>query len=184
MNFADAEDMGPVDKGEYLVVVDEVEYRDAETHEKEYDSLEWRLTITEPGDFEGRKLWFYNSFSPKAMFRMIETFENLGYDVDPEGEFDLDYDEDTMLIIDPELAGIPAIAVVEPSTYNGKPSHSVATLLSADAPAETDNEPEPESEPEPEPEEKPKPRGTAKKTSGTGKKTTARKSGAAKRRFQ
>lgn len=128
VDFSDVQEFEPMGKGEYLVVVDKVEYREAQTEDK-YDYLNWELSVSD-GEFKGRKLWFITSLSPKALFRMKDIFENLGL---PSDEVEIDYDEDTNMVVEPELAGIPAIAVVSMRTYEGRPQDNVDTLLSPDA---------------------------------------------------
>lgn len=129
LDFSEIESFEAMDKGEYLCVVDEVEHRDSDTYGKEYDSLEWRLTVTEDGPYKGRKLWFYTSFSPKALWRMKQVFENLGF---ADNEIDVEVDEDTNLIIEPQLTGMPVMAVVVQGSYEGRVTNSVDTLLSPD----------------------------------------------------
>lgn len=131
VDFSQVEEFEPLPKGDYSVLVEKVEYREAQTEDK-YDYLNWELSVTEEGEFKGRKLWFISSFSPKALWRLKQILENLGvYDDDLE----IDYDEDTMLVIDPELQGLPAMATVSQRTYEGRPQNNVDALTSIDGDA-------------------------------------------------
>lgn len=150
VDFSDVQEFEPLGKGEFPVLVEKVEYREAQTEDK-YDYLNWELTVSD-GEFQGRKLWFITSLSPKALFRMKDIFENLGL---PSDVVEIDYDEDTNLVTEPELSGIPAVAVVSTRMYEGRTQDNVDTLISADS----------------------APRGakktTTRKTAGAKKKTTA-----------
>lgn len=128
VDFSDVQEFEPLGKGEFPVLVEKVEYREAQTEDK-YDYLNWELTVSD-GEFQGRKLWFITSLSPKALFRMKDIFENLGL---PSYVVEIDYDEDTNLVTEPELAGIPAIAVVSTRMYEGRTQDNVDTLISVDS---------------------------------------------------
>lgn len=131
VDFSDAQSFEALERGEYHALIEKVEYREA-TEEGKYDYLNVELTITEPG-FEGRKLWFIWSLSPKALWRMKQSFENLGL---PSDVIEIDYDDDTMLVTEPELVGLPLIAVVTQRTYQGQVQNNVDTVLASDeAPA-------------------------------------------------
>jgi hypothetical protein len=129
VDFSDVQDFEPLEAGEYPVLVEKVTYTEA-TQEGKYDYMAWELQITD-GEFKGRKLWLNTSFSPKALFKLKEVLENLGLFED---ELDVDYDEDSMLVTTPELAGLPAIAVVSVTTYNNRPSNNVDALIASDTP--------------------------------------------------
>lgn len=126
VDFSDVQGFDALEKGEYAAVIEKVEYREA-TEEGKYDYLNVELTVTEPG-FEGRKLWFIWSLSPKALFRMKQGFENLGL---PSDVIEIDYDDETMLVTEPELAGLPLIAVVTQRVYQGQTQNNVDTVLAA-----------------------------------------------------
>lgn len=129
VDFSDVQDFEPVPEGEYPVLIEKVNYVEAATEDK-FDYMGWELTISD-GEYQNRKLWLNTSFSPKALFKLKEVLENLDlYD----DELDIDYDEDAMIVTTPELSGLPAIAVVEESTYNNRPTNNVVTLISADTP--------------------------------------------------
>jgi len=133
VDFSDVQEFEAVDKGEYDAIVEKVEMRPAEDTGKEFDYLNWEFTCTEGGDLKNRKFWLVTSFSPKALFRMKEVFENLGL---PSDEVEIDYDEDTMQVLDPELAGLPCRVVISQETYEGRVQNRVDAVLSADTPAQ------------------------------------------------
>lgn len=129
VDFSDAEEFKALDKGEYDAIIEKVEYREAQSEDKS-DYLNVEFTVTEAGH-EGRKAWKVWSFSPKALWRTKQDFENLGLPVD---EIDIDYDEDTMLVTEPDLAGMPCKIVLDTRTYEGRLQNDVTAVLAADTP--------------------------------------------------
>ena len=115
--------------GEYAIVVQKVVLRDSQ--QSEYPYLNFALEVTEPGDYEGRLLWFTSSFHPKALWRMKEVFENLGV-FEENITFEVEEDGDERLVIKPELAGLPAKAVVKVRPYQGNDKNDVETLVPVD----------------------------------------------------
>lgn len=137
VDFSDVQDFEAIPKGEYPVVIVKPEYREAQQEDK-YDYINLEMDITE-GEFKGRKQWLILSFSPKALWRMKDVFENLGIYQD---EIEIDYDEDTNLVTDPELTGLPGVAVISQRTYEGRLQNQVDALLSPDdLPTKTKKEP-------------------------------------------
>jgi hypothetical protein len=63
---------------------------------------------------------------------MKQDLENLG--IDTEEALDIDYDEDTMEVTEPEVVGMPCVLVIEQRTYEGRLQNDVKTVLSADTP--------------------------------------------------
>lgn len=128
LDFSDIQDFEPLPKGEYPVVIEEVRFVEPQVEDK-YPYLNVQLYVSE-GEFQNRKLWTIWSLSPKALFRMKSDLENLGIDTE---DIEIDYDEDTMLVLEPELHGVPAIAVVSQRTWEGRLQNQVDMLRSADA---------------------------------------------------
>jgi len=131
VDFSDVESFEAIEDGEYPVVIEQVEYVEPASEDK-YPYLNVTLEISE-GEHEGRKLWTIWSFSPKALWRMKQVFENLGLPID---EVEFEVDEDTNYVTDPEIVGLPAIAVVTTESYEGKDRNRVDNLLSSDTPAQ------------------------------------------------
>lgn len=127
VDFSDVQDFEAIPKAEYSVVIVKPEYREAQEADK-YDYINLEMDITE-GEFKGRKLWMILSLSPKALWRMKDVFENLGIYQD---EIEIDYDEDTKIVTEPELTGMPGVAVVSQRTYEGRIQNQVDALLSID----------------------------------------------------
>lgn len=128
IDFSEVQDFEALEKGEYSCIIEEVRYVEPQSDDK-YPYLNLMLTVTEDGEYNNRKLWKIWSLSPKALFRMKQDLENLGYDVD---EIEIDYDEDTMLVLEPELSGMPCMATVTQRTYEGRLQNNVEVLRSMD----------------------------------------------------
>ena len=116
-------------EGEYAIVIDKVVLRDSQ--KSDYPYLNFTLEVTEPGDYEGRLLWFTSSFHPKALWRMKEVFENLGV-FEENITFEVEEDGDERIVIKPELVGLPAKAVVTVGEYQGKEKNDVDTLIAVE----------------------------------------------------
>jgi hypothetical protein len=110
-------------QGEYDVVVEKVELREGSG---DHPYLNWTLSVTEDGEYRERKLWFITSFAPKALWRMKETFENIGIFED---NMAFNIDEDTNALLEPQVVGLPARAVVVVEPYQGRETNKVKTLL-------------------------------------------------------
>lgn len=126
VNFAEVKGFEAVEEGEYQVVIDKAEYREAQ-EEGKYDYINLTLKITE-GENEGQNVWMIWSFSPKALWRMKDDLVALEV-VGPDDELDFEYDEDAdNALIEPEIVGLPAVAVVTQREYEGRTQNQVESL--------------------------------------------------------
>jgi hypothetical protein len=148
VNFADVETFDLIPVGTPLVEVEQVEAKESQSSEFPY--LNWKLRIVEDDEdweesFVGRYLWLMTSLSPKALFRLKQVFENIGVD---DEDIDLEVDDDTNLVTEPELVGIRAYAPVRHEPYNGEQRARVSTLLPEDdGPAASEDEPDEDAKP-------------------------------------
>lgn len=127
IDFSDVQDFEVLDEGEYPVIIDKAEFRPSR-EEGKFPYINLEMSISE-GNNKGRKLWMVLSFSPKALWRMKDVFSNLGiYD----DSMEVDYDEETMLVVDPQLVGLPGIAVVSHREWEGRTQMQVDALISAE----------------------------------------------------
>lgn len=137
INFADVEgSFEALPEGAYPVVIEKVERRESKSSEHDY--LNWELTVTD-GEHKERKLWMITSLSPRALWKLKDVLDALGYDT--EGELDFEFDEGQVveqsqgpLLLSPQLAGEPAIAVVKNELYNEKERNRVEELVAAAPP--------------------------------------------------
>ena len=125
VDFSDVQDFEPLEKGEYEGVIEKVTFVEA-VQEDKFPYLNVELTLTDaPGGQS--KAWIIWSLSPRALFRMKDDFDNLGL---PADEIEIDYDEDTMLVTEPELAGMPVVIVCDkPRSYEGRLQTNAVALL-------------------------------------------------------
>lgn len=100
-------DRTAVDAGVYAAVIENLKYRPevdaAESRDGKAKSAQIAVeyTITEPGDFQGEKLWQNLHLTEKAMFRAARFFEAFGEEFD-----ELVVDEETGIVLEPDLSGI------------------------------------------------------------------------------
>lgn len=140
VNFAEVEgSFDAIPEGRYPVVIEKVEVRESKSSEHNY--FNWELTISE-GEFENRRLWMITSLSPRALFRMKDVFEALGFDVEDEN-FEFDWDDDVEvttkagpLLLTPDVTGMAATAIVTIEAYEGKDQNRVNDLVAAEGEGE------------------------------------------------
>lgn len=127
VDFSEVQSFEPLPEGFYRCRVEEVTVKDNNAGDGQY--LNWMLEVVEEGEYQGRKLWFITSLKHKALWKLKETFENLGI----EGEaMDLETDDDTGLVVSPELVDLVCTAEVENEVYQGKVKNRVQNLLPAE----------------------------------------------------
>lgn len=130
VDFSEVQEFEALEKGEYSAIIAKLTYVEPASDDK-YPYLNVEFDITEPG-VDNRKVWKVWSLSPKALWRMKQDLENLG--LDTEEGMDIDYDEDTMEVTEPEVVGMPCVLVIEQRPYEGRIQNDVKTVLSADTP--------------------------------------------------
>lgn len=129
VDFSQVETFEALPPGEYPVVIESVEVRQSETGEFPY--LNFTLVIPD-GEYANRKLWFIGSLSPKALWRLQATFASFGLEGD---EHELDVDDGTGVLLNPQLVGLPAIARVSNELYQGRMTSRVNDLIGAEGAA-------------------------------------------------
>lgn len=123
VNFADIQDFEALPEGVYSAVIEKVEYREPKEKGKApYLNVEY--TVSE-GEFDGRKLWEVLSWAPKALFRMRDFFLAFGFE---DGAYELDIDDESNLLMDPDLAGYAVELTVENEIYNKKEVNRVVAM--------------------------------------------------------
>lgn len=133
VDFSQVEEFEPIENGNYLCEITNVEYRDTEVEDK-YPYLNVEYTVREDGEFQGQKTWGIWSLSPKALWRMKQDWENLGILAEDQ-EIDIDYDEDTNVVTEPELIGLQAIVTIKQESYEGRTTSRAQAVVGDDAPA-------------------------------------------------
>jgi hypothetical protein len=130
VDFSDVTEFEAVPEGEYEAIISRVEYREAQVEGK-YPYLNVECTITEPGEVLDRKVWGIWSLSPKALWRMKQAWENLGI-LGEDEEMELDYDEDTLRVTEPEIEGLPCMVGVKVEVYEGTDRSRAETFTAID----------------------------------------------------
>lgn len=123
VDFSQTESYEPLPPGEYPVVIDAIELRQSENSEHPY--LNFTLKVSE-GEFQNRNLWFIGSLSPKALFRLQSVFGSFGLDSQI---VELDIDDASGVLLEPQLVGLPAIARVQNEMYQGSLRNRVQELI-------------------------------------------------------
>lgn len=129
VDFSEVQDFEALPAGEYPVVIDKATFREPQ-EEGKFPYINLALKVTE-GEHEGRMFWMILSFSPKAIWRMKQVFDNLGI-IDEDDELDVDYEEGAdgeYIVTSPELAGLPAIAAVTQRPYENRMQNQVDALI-------------------------------------------------------
>jgi len=126
IDFGAVEDFAALPDGSYPVTVDHVEMRDSKSSDIPY--LSWDLIVS--GDeYAGRHLFFTTSLSEKSLWRLKAVLNNLHI---LEDQMSFEVDEESKYVISPELAGLPAIAIVSTEIYQGRTQNRVEDLVSAE----------------------------------------------------
>lgn len=130
VDFSDVQEFEALPKGEYQGVIEKGTWVEPQQDDK-YPYVNVELNVTD-GEYKDRKVWVIWSLSPKALFRMKADMENLGI-ISEDAELDIDVDEDTELVVSPEISGLPCVIVCDkPRTYEGREQTNAVALLSAD----------------------------------------------------
>lgn len=179
VNFGDVEGFDALPEGTYTATIEKIEYRPAkEAGKSPYLNVEY--TVSEPEEFAGRKVWEVLSWAPKALFRMRDFFRAAGFEDD---EYDLDVDEESGLLLDPDLSGEAVEVTIENEIYNKKEVNRVVAVefLNPTGPEEDEGTEDEEEDTEDEEEEAPAKKAPAKTFRPT---TTGAKKPPAKRTFR
>lgn len=156
VNLGDVKGFSTIPIGEYEGQIDKMEHRPPVAAGK-FPQLMVTYVCIEEGDQLGQKTSEFLSLSPKADFRLKKWFDKFGL-----GDLETyDYDEETMLVTDPDLVGIRVVfKQYEDKPKPGETENQIRTALvtvldelditpsakTAEAETEEVEEPEPEVE--------------------------------------
>jgi hypothetical protein len=137
VNFAEVESsFQPIPEGRYDAVVETVEVRESNSSDNDY--LNWEFKILDE-EYEDRRLWMITSLSPKALFRVKDTFLALGV-IEEDDEIDIEWEDDVDItpregprMIAPEVDGLPCVVVVTNEVYDGRERNRVNEIAPADS---------------------------------------------------
>ncbi|MDM7940126.1 MAG: DUF669 domain-containing protein [Methanothrix sp.] len=126
LDFSNVQEFEAIPAGNYPIVVEQVEMKQSQN--SDYPYLNYTLTITD-GEYANRKLFMISSLSPKALWRAKAVFQTLGV---YQEKMDIQVDDDTNLVVFPELVGAVGIAVVGQETYEGRIQNRVQDIVPMD----------------------------------------------------
>lgn len=117
VDFSDVEEFEVIPAAVYAAVVESVEFVEAKD-EEHYPQLKIVYTITEDGEYLGKKVSQWLSFSPKSTFWMKSFFDAFGI---TDSLSELVVDEDTQVVTKPNLEGsVVAIKVLVQPHYQDR----------------------------------------------------------------
>ena len=135
ISFADIPTFEPVPAGNYPVMVENVTLRKNKEGKLDPDTGEvaeyfaWEFVIID-GEFQGQHLWLNTTLQRKGLFKLRNTFLNLGVIDSLDGGLDYDVDEATDQVIEPELINRTGVARVKMGkNQNGEARSEVDTIL-------------------------------------------------------
>lgn len=124
VDFSDVQSKSVIPAGDYPGVIADVLLKEKAGSDHPYFS--WDVVIAE-GEYEGRHPQpMTTSFKPEALWKMMETFQNLGFDAK---EIDLDVDDETGQLKDPEVIGRPCVVQIFNEPYNGRQTSKISSIL-------------------------------------------------------
>jgi hypothetical protein len=123
VDFSDVQQGGAVPAGDYPAVIADCLLKQKPGADHAF--LNWDCVIAE-GELEGRHQFMVSSFAPGAKWKMQEAFINLGY---AELEFELEIDDATGQLINPEVIGLPCVIQVFQEPYNNRMTSKISTIL-------------------------------------------------------
>lgn len=135
IDFSAVEEYDNLPLGKYYGQIDKVELRPTDDPSK-FDQFQVAYMVTD-GDLLGRKQSEFLSLSPKAAFRLKKFFDAFGLSDELES---LDVDDETNLLVQPDLVGVDVIFEVyeDPKLYKGEKqirTRLVEVIEEAPAPA-------------------------------------------------
>lgn len=130
LTFEDSEN-DLVAEGKYEVRVNQASLKTAKSGSSQMINLE--LIVTEDGEFFGRKLFTNLSLHPKAMWKTKKFLQALGVELtkseDGKDQLEIDADEGTGRLNEPQLVDVSCYAVIKHETYQDKTRHAVDEIL-------------------------------------------------------
>lgn len=141
IDFGDVNVFDTIPEGVHPAVVDKLDIRQKD--ENSYPYLNWDFLISD-GPAKGRHAFLRTSLSEKALWRLVPVLQAVGIaPKEPEAlkqfNFEFDYDEETLIITQPQVVGIPVLLTITheragSSVYSNVSDVSAPTRLASPAP--------------------------------------------------
>jgi hypothetical protein len=123
VDFSDVKSGGAIPIGQYPGVIADAVLKQKEGSDHPY--INWDVVVAE-GEYEGRHQFGTTSFKPSALWKMMETFQNLGVSAQ---EVELEFDDTTSQLVSPEVIGLPCVIDVFQEEYNGRMTSKISNIL-------------------------------------------------------
>ena len=137
VDFSDVQSKAVIPADNYPGVIADVLLKEKPGAEHPY--ISWDVAIAE-GEYEGRHPTpLTTSFNPAALWKMMETFQNLGLDAK---EIDLEFDDETGQLTSPEVIGLPCVIEVFNEPYNKRMTSKISSILGPNGEGASPAEPE------------------------------------------
>lgn len=122
--------------GDYEAVINEGILKTSQNSGGQY--INWEFELTE-GEAAGRKAYMMTSLLPQALFGLRDMFATVGLDAAAISE--LEVDEDSGMILDPDFSGMPVKVKLNVEEYNGIKRNKVVKIVECHRPFGQDAEP-------------------------------------------
>lgn len=127
VNFGDVESFSALPAGNYPIVIESVTVKEAKDTGNPY--LNWDLKVSQ-GPSAGRHFFFMTSLLPQSLWRLKAIFDSLGvFQKYPEDNLTITPDPASGIVIEPQLVGLPGIAVVRQEMYQSRMQNKVDDIL-------------------------------------------------------
>jgi hypothetical protein len=127
LDFSEVNNNDALPEGRYRATIDQIELRGVKPETPGY--LNWQFSIEE-GQFVGRKVWMMTSLKTAALWKLAQSFKALGLQIQ---NVDLEIDEGTNLLVEPNLMGQSVFVDVTQETYQGRQQNRVDTIYGIEA---------------------------------------------------
>jgi len=98
-----------LEKGDYQAMIREV--RKEPSSDQQSENLVWDIDIIDPA-FEGVSLRMWTNLQLKSLWRLEMVLDQLGLGKEEGKDLDIDIDEETNVVINPQLSGKPCVVAV------------------------------------------------------------------------
>jgi hypothetical protein len=138
VNFADVQSRAAVPAGDYPGVITDCVLR--QKPGKEHPYLNWDVAIAE-GEHEGRHSYLVTSFQPDALWKMMQVFQNLGFQAE---EVNIKFDDATGQVTEPEVIGLACMIKTYNEPYQNRQTNKISDILGPNGEDFSQQEAEPE----------------------------------------
>lgn len=109
--------------GEYDMVIKSVQMGQSDKEDSS-PYMRFEFAVAEEGDFKGRVVYLYSSFSPKSLGRTKNFLESIGVDVS--GEVKIEVDPTTKIVTVPDMTGEAVRVKVKNEVFEDEPRAKVS----------------------------------------------------------